>query len=172
MAAILCLLGMAQAGCGGSKGPEPKPGPPPAAKPATPAPQPGAAAKPTHLDGVPVYDPSVPGTKAAPPPEQVGTITPAGLRECTVDDMQVIKALIRKSSSAYVEGKYDEAIALSQRALNRCSNENYMAHQIIGASSCFKNDAPAARRSYAKIPPDKKELIEKVCSRAGIVLTP
>ena len=168
----LCVLGLGQVRCGGSSGPAPTPGPAPAT--ATPAPveKPATPAEPTpHLAGVPVYDPATSRTRTVEPPELTGTITPSTLRECDVDDLMVIKALMRKASSAYVEGKYDEAIDLSRRALTRCNNDNYMAHQIIGASSCFKKDARTARLSYARIPPDKKELIEKVCRRAGIILT-
>ena len=165
-----CLLGLTLACCGGSV-PPPSPGPPAADASAASTPTPAAEPQP-HLTGVPVYDPATAAQGQRRPPALSGTITPPELRECTVDDLVAIKALMHRASSAYVEARYDEAISMSRRALDRCKNKNYMAHQIIGASSCRTRDGRTARQSYARIPPGKKKLIQNVCRGAGIELTP
>lgn len=162
--ASLALMGLFAA-CGGPAR-ETATVPPhrPAPTPKEPAPPP----KSTGLSGVPVYDPSAPRTP--PPPELHGTMKPVILPQCTDDDRLVVKALINKSSSAYVEARHDEAIRLSRRALSRCKHDDSMTYQIIGAASCARNDAATARWAHAKIPADKRGLIEKVCLGVGIEL--
>ncbi len=162
----LAALGLTLARCGGPvREPTSSPPPPPAPAPVEPRPAPRSA----RLSGVKVYVPAAPRD---PAPELHSTMAPVILRQCTADDRVVVKALISKSSSAYVEARHGEAIRLSRRALTRCKHDDYMAYQIIGAASCAHEDAATARWAHARIPRDKRGLMEEVCFKAGIELVP
>jgi RNA polymerase sigma-70 factor (ECF subfamily) len=74
---------------------------------------------------------------------------------------------LQRAQDAYVHGEYDEAIDLAKQAK---AEDAPKAWRIIGASSCFKQDAAGAAAAWNELDRPGKKFIEHVCKRNEVTL--
>jgi RNA polymerase sigma factor (sigma-70 family) len=74
---------------------------------------------------------------------------------------------LQRAQDAYVHGEYDDAIELAKQAQ---PHDAAKAWRIIGASSCFKQDAAGATAAWDALDPRGKKFIEYVCKRNDVTL--
>jgi RNA polymerase sigma-70 factor (ECF subfamily) len=72
------------------------------------------------------------------------------------------------AQDAYVHGQYDEAIALARPHVGDANASK--AWRIVGASSCFKQDANGATEAWNALDPQSRKFIEYVCKRNDVAL--
>ena len=77
--------------------------------------------------------------------------------------------LLKEAADAYVHGEYDEAIRLARQAQDQDAAP-MKAWRIIGASSCFKQDAEGAISAWRALDTPGKKFIQYVCKRNDVTL--
>ncbi len=75
--------------------------------------------------------------------------------------------LVERAKDAYVHGEYDEAIELARRGVRQ---DPPKAWKVIGASSCFKQDAAGAAEAWNELDGRGRKFIEYVCKRNDVTL--
>jgi RNA polymerase sigma-70 factor (ECF subfamily) len=75
--------------------------------------------------------------------------------------------VLHRAQDAYVHGEYDEAIELGHQAMAQNPTK---AWRIVGASSCFKQDADGASAAWNALDNPGKKFIEYVCKRNQVTL--
>jgi RNA polymerase sigma-70 factor (ECF subfamily) len=71
------------------------------------------------------------------------------------------------AADAYVHGQYDEAIALARP---HAAAGDSKAWRIVGAASCFKQDAAGAGQAWNQLDPGGRKFVEYVCKRNDVTL--
>ncbi|HEY2744728.1 MAG TPA: hypothetical protein VGL86_08900 [Polyangia bacterium] len=71
------------------------------------------------------------------------------------------------AADAYIHGRYDEAIALARPHAAAGVSK---AWRIVGASSCFKQDAAGAGEAWNQLDPGGRKFVEYVCKRNDVTL--
>lgn len=74
---------------------------------------------------------------------------------------------LRRAQDAYVRGDYDDAVELAKQVLPQ---DPHKAWRIIGASSCFKQDAAGAGAAWDALDRSGRKFIEYVCKRNDVTL--
>ena len=102
-------------------------------------------------------------SRAAPSPAapRVVAAASASTQDPLADD------LLQRAQNAYVHGEYDEAIDLAKQGVDQNPQK---AQRIIGASSCFKQDADGALGAWRALDKQGKKFIEYVCKRHDVTL--
>ena len=72
------------------------------------------------------------------------------------------------AADAYVHGQYDQAIALARPHV--ADEHASKAWRIVGASSCFKQDANGATEAWNQLDTPGRKFIEYVCKRNDVTL--
>ncbi|MCU1276785.1 MAG: hypothetical protein JWM53_331 [bacterium] len=74
---------------------------------------------------------------------------------------------LQRAQDAYVHGEYDDAIELAKQSM---AHDPPKAWRVIGASSCFKQDADGASTAWNALDVPGKKFIEYVCKRNQVTL--
>jgi len=85
--------------------------------------------------------------------------------------LQHSKHLLRLSQDAYVMGYHVLALALAERSVAR-GHRRDVAYGIFGASACYLKDPAKAVWAWQRAQPRRRRLLERLCGRLGISLTP
>jgi hypothetical protein len=105
------------------------------------------------------------GGHSAAPPSLVATPAPQPAQSAAAptDDA------LQRAQDAYIHGEYDDAIELAQKA-KATGEDSSKAWRIIGAASCFKQDAVGASEAWNAVDPPAQKFIEYVCKRNDVTL--
>jgi hypothetical protein len=87
--------------------------------------------------------------------------------QVTVEPDDSPEALYQRAQDAYVHGKYQDAIDLSEHLVDAQPGR---AYRIIGASACFLRDKAAALKAWRHLDGTGKQFLGYVCSRNDITL--
>ena len=75
--------------------------------------------------------------------------------------------ILQAAQEAYIAGRYADAIALAKQVQ---SADPQRAGRIIGASSCFLGDAPAATAAWRTLNASGKQFVAYVCARNHVAI--
>ena len=75
---------------------------------------------------------------------------------------------LQAAKDAYVHGEYDQAIELARPYASGAEAEK--AWRILGASSCFKQDAAGAAEAWNELDANGRKFVEYVCKRNDVTL--
>jgi hypothetical protein len=72
---------------------------------------------------------------------------------------------IDQAREAFVKGNYKKALDMARRLVG---TEGPAAWRLIGASSCFLKDKPAAREAYGMLDSQGQAFLKYVCARQSV----
>ena len=104
---------------------------------------------------------------AAPAATARAVVAAAPSNHDPLEDLVAPADTLQRAQDAYVHGDYDEAIDLAKQAKGQDATK---AWRIIGASSCFKQDAAGAAAAWNELDGGGKKFIEYVCKRNDVTL--